>query len=711
MPAATSSAAAAAGQQMEELWTSEDVATHIPGGGPTAHILPEERERASFLTESLEPVIAGRRPAAVAEFKPLFEGEEFDASMDDYLSYAELAEKQIGRAAAAIQVIRDNPKLMVTHMAQRVGMADMFDTGSLGIHFIAFLPFLQTQANDAQKAAWLDGALHFEYNGAYAQTELGHGSNVRGLETTATFDADAEEFVINSPTLTSMKWWPTGMYASTHGVVFAQLLVNGTNHGVFGFFMQFRDEHGDLLPGVEIGEIGPKMGGGETNIGYGRFDHVRVPRFNMFSKHAQVTPEGEFVAPPPKLSKFKYIGMMNIRVGMVGGAARAAGQGATIAIRYSCVRRQGFKSSKSDSAMASGENCIMDYKMQQYRLFKALGASYLMTWTGRNIAEFLKKVVDGVEEGGPEAEAAADQLPELHATCAGLKAFCTTWAASLVEDCRKCCGGQGFLRSSGIADLSTSYVSSVTAEGEAVILALQTARYLIKVVNEARLRPDEPVAGSVAYVQDAPLGEVDLADPSADLVATLLALMKDRARAVAADVTEDFNAATAAGADFDEALNSVAVLGWHATECHCMYVMALNAVEAMPKQVEDPAALAALVTLLELVLLQAVKEDAGNFALGRAQQRLAQQLITERLDRVRPDAVVLSDSLGFQDHNLKSTLGRKDGNVYEAIYDEAKRSPLNGRRMVGWEKFSKVLDLDFLRENKKSQRHLPAARL
>eukprot|EP00329_Picozoa_sp_Boothbay-MS584-11_P003857 34360_4 len=169
---------------------------------------------------------------------------------------------------------------MVQHMSQNVAMADMFDTGALGIHFIAYLPFLETQANDEQKAAWLAGARSFEYNGAYAQTELGHGSNVRALETTATFNQETDEFIINSPTLTSMKWWPTGMYASTHGVVFAQLIIDGTSRGVFGFFMQFRDENGNLMPGVEIGEIGPKMGGSETNIGYGRFDHVHVPRFN-----------------------------------------------------------------------------------------------------------------------------------------------------------------------------------------------------------------------------------------------------------------------------------------------------------------------------------------------------------------------------------------------------------------------------------------------
>ena len=105
-----------------------------------------------------------------------------------------------------------------------------------------------------------------EYFGAYAQTELGHGSNVRALETTAEYDKTTKEFVINSPTLTSMKWWPTGMYASTHGVVFAQLILDGKKCGVFGFFMQFRDEDGVLMPGVEIGEIGPKLGKSQTSM-------------------------------------------------------------------------------------------------------------------------------------------------------------------------------------------------------------------------------------------------------------------------------------------------------------------------------------------------------------------------------------------------------------------------------------------------------------
>ena len=41
------------------------------------------------------------------------------------------------------------------------------------------------------------------------------------------------------------------------------------------------------------------MGAGETNIGYGRFDHVRVPRFNMLNKNDKVTETGTNPTAPP----------------------------------------------------------------------------------------------------------------------------------------------------------------------------------------------------------------------------------------------------------------------------------------------------------------------------------------------------------------------------------------------------------------------------
>merc|ERR1712032_979218 len=75
------------------------------------------------------------------------------------------------------------------------------------------------------------------------------------------------------------------------------------------------------------------------------------------------------------------------------------------------------------------------------------------------------------------------------------------------------------------------------------------------------------------------------------------------------------------------------------------------------------------------------------------------------LGQIRPDAIGLVDGFGLHDGQLSSTLGRYDGNVYEAIYDDVRHSPLNNdQKMVGWEHLAKVIDFDILREGMKEQR-------
>ena len=74
--------------------------------------------------------------------------------------------------------------------------------------------------------------------GCYAQTELGHGSNVAGLETTTTLDKTTDEFVIHTPSIGATKWWPGDLgNFSTHAIVFAQLLIDGNKYGVFPFLV------------------------------------------------------------------------------------------------------------------------------------------------------------------------------------------------------------------------------------------------------------------------------------------------------------------------------------------------------------------------------------------------------------------------------------------------------------------------------------------
>lgn len=74
--------------------------------------------------------------------------------------------------------------------------------------------------------------------GCYAQTELGHGSNIAALETTATLDKNTDEFVINSPTPTSTKYWPGDLgRMTTHACVFARLIIDNTDYGINAFIV------------------------------------------------------------------------------------------------------------------------------------------------------------------------------------------------------------------------------------------------------------------------------------------------------------------------------------------------------------------------------------------------------------------------------------------------------------------------------------------
>ena len=49
------------------------------------------------------------------------------------------------------------------------------------------------------------------------------------------------------------------------------------------------------------------------------------------------------------------------------------------------------------------------------------------------------------------------------------------------------------------------------------------------------------------------------------------------------------------------------------------------------------------------------------------------------MDVIRPDVIGLTDAFDIPDRTLASTIGRYDGNVYEALYEAAKKSSLNHR--------------------------------
>ncbi|KAI5306591.1 fatty-acyl coenzyme A oxidase [Ascosphaera atra] len=125
-----------------------------------------------------------------------------------------------------------------------------------------FLITLRNQTTEEQKKLFLEPAEHYEYIGCYAQTELGHGSNVRGLETTATWNPEDKTFTIHSPSLTASKWWIGSLgKVANHAVIMAQLIIKGKNYGPTPFIVQIRDlKTHEPLENIHVGDVGPKFG-------------------------------------------------------------------------------------------------------------------------------------------------------------------------------------------------------------------------------------------------------------------------------------------------------------------------------------------------------------------------------------------------------------------------------------------------------------------
>jgi acyl-CoA oxidase len=81
------------------------------------------------------------------------------------------------------------------------------------------------------------------------------------METTATYIPEKKVFVMDSPTITSTKFYPGGLGKSANfAFIMARVKSNWRDHGVHGFVVQIRDLESHVpLQGIEVGDIGQKM--------------------------------------------------------------------------------------------------------------------------------------------------------------------------------------------------------------------------------------------------------------------------------------------------------------------------------------------------------------------------------------------------------------------------------------------------------------------
>ncbi|XP_071697803.1 peroxisomal acyl-coenzyme A oxidase 1-like isoform X1 [Rutidosis leptorrhynchoides] len=632
--------------------------------------LSDERKKAQFDVEAMKVAWAGSheafnvtdRMAKLVANDPVFE--KFSKPL---LDRKDLFKNSLRKAAYAWKLIQD---LRLSDEEAKWLRHYIDEPNYTDLQWEMFVPALEGQTTEEQKKKWLPLAKNMQIIGCYAQTELGHGSNVQGLETTATFDPQTDEFIIHSPTITSSKWWPGGMgKVATHGIVYARLIINGQFHGVHGFIVQLRsmDNHFPL-PGITVGDIGLKFGHGAYNTmdnGVLRFDHVRIPRNQMLMRVSQVTKEGKFVVSDvPR--QLMYGTMVSVRQTIVADASKALSRAVCIATRYSTIRRQ------FGSRNGGPETQVIDYKTQQSRLFPLLASAYAF----RFVSEWLKLLYTNVKQRLADNDFST--LPEAHACTAGLKSLTTAATADGIDECRKLCGGHGYLVSSGLPELYAYYVAACTYEGENVVLMLQVSRFLVKTVSEIGIK--QPVGTTAYFGRVKALMQNNCTVQTAKdwlNIGTIVEAFEARAARMAVDCGQRL-------AKFENSEEGFAELSPDLVEAslaHCQLIVVSKFIERLQQEIPGKGVKDMLQVLCYVYAFFLIHKHQGDFLatgyLTSKQAALANEQLKNLYSKVRPNAIALVDSFNHTDHYLGSILGRYDGNVYPKLYEAAWKDPFN----------------------------------
>lgn len=510
------------------------------------------------------------------------------------------------------------------------------------------------------------------------RTELGHGSNVRGLECRATWDPKAKEFVIHSPTLTASKWWNGSMgRTANHAIVVAQLLVPKSpeskelvNHGPHPFIVQLRDlKTHKPLDGIVVGDIGVKYGYAPMDNGYLLFNNYRVPHSAMLSNYSRVDPN-TCTYTKPSNPAVVYGSLTAVRAAIIMHARLIIARAVTIAVRYSTIRKQ-FQD-KDSTDKSAPELSVLDYPTVQIRILPLLATAFALHYTGEAMHNLYSSTRAKIDQGD------FSKLAILHAQSSGLKSLCTEMAANSIETCRRAMGGHGFGGGSGYIQLNNDYLSKPTVEGDNWMITQQTARFLLKRMQAAvkgKGEPEDDVeAACRSWLQNEHKKKPTpfrIFDSDENIVRAFHRRSRDLTYRAYVDRFER-----------KRSWNDMLLQLRKVSHAESQSILVTNFYQAMSSSNLSQKLKAHLRLQFRLFAFYTMDAEARDFAKANAVSDDDLDALPARIQdlmaQIRPHAVRLVDSWNVPDFLLDSALGRSDGKVYEDLFNRAHRlNPLN----------------------------------
>ena len=441
----------------------------------------------------LTKYLYGDQAKLIARVKSILQGPEFaylkDPTIPEYrakvLEWCQtLAQKNIGNLAYPEAYGGENDMAKYFAAMETLSYHDLSLVIKFGVQFGLFGMSVFLLGTEKHHKKYLKDIGSLELPGCFAMTETGHGSNVQGIETTATYDHVNQGFIINTPTDQAKKEYIGN--AALHGqmaTTFAQLMIDDVCFGVAAFLVPLRDKQGNVLPGIEIEDCGPKLGLNGVDNGKIKYDHVRIPKDSMLDKFASVDEDGDFTSPISGDNKRFFTMLATLvggRIGIPRAGLSATKSGLTIAIRYGNTRKQFGPSGKPEIS-------ILNYRTHQRRLMPLLANAYALHFA---LQYLTKRYTDKTEEDSREIESLA----------AGLKAYSTWNTTETLQTCREACGGKGYLAENRFAALKADTDIFTTFEGDNTVLMQLVAKgRLTEFKQEFH---DINIFGIVKYIAD-----------------------------------------------------------------------------------------------------------------------------------------------------------------------------------------------------------------
>jgi acyl-CoA oxidase len=533
-----------------------------------------------------------------------------------------------------------------------------------GVQWGLFGGALQLLGSKRQHDEYLRDVMSFDLPGCFAMTETGHGSDVQQLRTTCTYDPATQCFDLHTPHQAARKdYIGNAAKDGRMAVVFAQLITQGKNHGVHAWLVPIRDDQGNPMPGITIGDDGAKAGLNGVDNGRLTFDHVQVPRDMLLDRYGQVAEDGTYTSSIEHETRrfFTMLGtLVRGRVSVGGSAGSATKLALDIATRYGDVRRQ-FAAPGEDR-----EIVINDYLVHQRKLLPALAKTYALHFAQGELVETMHDVQTAVHVHGQEIDEHAQR--ELESRAAGLKVAQTWHATQAIQMCREACGGAGYLQENRLPHLKADTDVFTTFEGDNTVLLQLVAKglltgyrdtfgslegwgkigFIADMVRETVLERTAARA-LIARLVDAVPGRDDEV-PMLDRGWQLKMFEFREKHALEGAIRRLRKNSTMEGMAPFDMFNDVQDHVLKTAQTHIDRIV-LEAFVAGVDRTTDPAARQLLDTLCDLYALSTIEADKGWFLehgqLTPARAKLLTGTVNQLLKQLRPHLITLVDGFGI----------------------------------------------------------------